>query len=129
MGCPIICHELNKKYLRSNVTEQTASSDSNAICHFLVANSFVAVAAEEALMDLIWFIKVTKINCIGNGKDADDYDHTIPTGVGYMIGHFFEKSSQSTKTCQTYTLSKTYIFLQREYGVSLCKHSALQKWF
>ena len=64
------------------------SADSNAVCDFIVADSFAAIATEETLMDSIWFIKVPKINCFGNGKDTDDYDHIIPTGVGYMIGHF-----------------------------------------
>ena len=38
---------------------------------------------------------------IGNGKDVYDYSHT-PTGAVYMIGDYLEKSSQSTKTSQTY---------------------------
>ena len=113
---PIICDELNKKYLQSNVTEQTTSTDSSAICDFIVADAFVAIAAKETLMGLIWFIKVTKIGCVGNGKDIDNYDHIIPTGVGYMIGHFLEKSSQSTKS-QTYTLSKKLTFFYKEIVV------------
>ena len=49
----IWCFELNKKYLRSNVTEQTISADSNAIFDFIVADSLLAIAAKEALMDSI----------------------------------------------------------------------------
>ena len=111
---PIICHKLNKTYLRSKVTEQTTLAESNAICDFIVADSFIAIAAEESSMDSIWFIKVTKIDCVGNGKDVDDYGHIIPTGVGYMMGNFLEKSSHSTKSSQTYTLSKKLTFFYKE---------------
>ena len=88
LSYPIICHKLNKTYLRSKVTEQTALAESSAICDFIVADSFIAIAAEESSMDSVWFIKVTKIDCVGNGKDVDDYGHVIPTGVGYMMTTF-----------------------------------------
>ena len=88
-----------------NRRSQTTSAHSNAICDFILADSFVAIATEETSMDLVRFIKVTKINSARNGKDVDDYGHIIPTSLGYMIGHFLEKSSQSTKTSETYTLS------------------------
>ena len=52
-------------------------------------------------------IKVTKIDCVGNGKDVDDYGHIIPAGVGYMMGNFLEKSSH-------YTLSKNLTFFYKE---------------
>ena len=97
-----ICHELNKKYLQSNVTQQTISAGSNGICDFIVADSLVAIAPKETSMGSIWFIKVTKINSVGDCKNADDYGYTIPIKVGYMIRHFLEKSSHSTKTSQTY---------------------------
>ena len=50
---PIISYKLNKKYLRSNLTNQTISADSNAICDFIVADSLLPIAAKEALMDSI----------------------------------------------------------------------------
>ena len=115
----IICHKLNKTYLRSKVTEQTTFAESNAICEFIVADSSIAIAAEESSTDSIWFIKVTKTDCMGNDKGVDDYGHIIPTGVGYMMGNFLEKSSHSKKSSQTYTLSKKLTFFYKESVVYL----------
>ena len=66
-------------------------AESNAICDFIVADSFIDIAAEESPMDSIWFIKVTKIDCVGNGKDVDDYGHIHPNWSRLHDGQLFRK--------------------------------------
>ena len=71
---------LNKAYLRSNdipLTQGISSKDDgdkNVV-------SFLAIAADRKSIEMIWFIKVIKAECVSENAELDDYGHSIAKRV------------------------------------------------
>ena len=114
-----ICDECKKSYGSCDmfsiyvIQPVTEDNDQNT-SHFIVEDSYVAFVADTSSVDTLWFVKIVNTSCIGNGNDSDDYGHTIPIGTHYLKGHFMEKTAHSTKTHQTYSLSKKTTYFYKE---------------
>ena len=101
--------------MRSQLTESVSSShDDEGRYDFIIPQMYVAVAADDNSLDPMWFIKVLKVECCGNGKYGDDYGNIIPVGVNFIKGHFMEKSVFSNSKYQTYKLSRKVTLFYKE---------------
>ena len=77
---------LNKAYLRSNDIPLTQGislkddGDKNVVS-FLASGSIVAIAADRKSIEMIWFIKVIKAECVSENAELDDYGHSTAKRV------------------------------------------------
>ena len=106
--------ELAPTSLRSNVSAATETVGEEVVNEFIMPGTFVAVPAPKQHQDMVWFIKVCKVNlCDTENESTDGYHHVIPRGVTHHSGDFLERDEKlSTLKATHYKLSglKTYFF-------------------
>ena len=110
---PLMAHGVNHVQLRSEVPSSAEIDDEIQNADFISPDSVVAILADAGSMDTVWFIKVIKNECISNGKDTDDYGHSIIAGARYITGNFPERTSYLTAQ-QVFRLSKKVTFFYKE---------------
>ena len=59
-----------------------------------------AIAEDELSPDLAWFIKVIESQCVGNGKEFDDFGHQTGLRVCFIEGNFLERFFSSDSVVQ-----------------------------
>ena len=105
--------KLNQKSLRHGNNEERDLSSLNDLNNFVIENTFVAVAADELLLDSNWIIKVVQRKCVSNENITDDYGYIIPSGFKYMKGHFLERV-KTTESSQIFKMSSKFTFFYNE---------------
>lgn len=112
----LIAHRLNKTDLTSTVKKLVAEEDNQGILEYILPDSYLAITADEASCDTLWFIKIIKFDYHGNGNEKVTDDMTFHLDIKRMLFRKVGTCNIYTyiQTSQTYTLFKKATFFTKK---------------
>ena len=107
------CETIREIPLRSDVTPPQSDELGNEENDgFILADSYLALAADSTDVDALWYVKVLEVNQCSDKNEVDGYCNEIPKGVTYFVGNFLVRDHRG-KRCTYFNLEtdkKTYFY-------------------
>ena len=106
---------MRRNYISADPEENETPIDKSFICE----NTICAIAAADSSADTVWFIYITKSDCIEEDSVTDAYGHVIAESQPFIKCHYLEKHKD---------LKKGVVYIKRNKDAFVYKETIVHPW-